>query len=85
MKSTMRCKLVVLTILIGVVSLCVNCTWANERGPSAQSHTGIDVKQTLPAPTFNNNPQLDMILTNYRPILSVGNPVGMIKALYLDI
>jgi len=69
----------VLAILIGLISLCVSCTWANERGALVQSPAGVNVKQNLPAPTFNNNPQLDVILTNYRPILSVGNPVNMRK------
>ncbi len=32
-----------------------------------------EMKNVSP-PTFDNNPQLDMVLTNRRPILSVGNP-----------
>lgn len=31
----------------------------------------------IPPPSLDNNPQLDMILTNNRPILSVGNPAGI--------
>ncbi|MBC8203406.1 MAG: discoidin domain-containing protein [Planctomycetes bacterium] len=32
---------------------------------------------TVPHPTFNNNPQLDVVCTNTQPILSVGNPEGV--------
>jgi len=32
---------------------------------------------TVPAPSLDNNPQFDMILTNPRPILSANNPAGM--------
>jgi len=32
---------------------------------------------TVSPPTFNNNPQLDVICTNTQPILSVGNPEGV--------
>lgn len=38
----------------------------------------------IPPPTFNNNPQLDVILTNHRPILSVGNPSGIQVGYTLD-
>nr|MBC8522452.1 discoidin domain-containing protein [PVC group bacterium] len=31
----------------------------------------------IPQPSFDNNPQLDVICTNTQPILSVGNPVGV--------
>ena len=36
-----------------------------------------NVSEVIPPPTLNNNPQLDMILTNERPVLSVGNPQDM--------
>ena len=36
-------------------------------------------KNDISPPAFDNNPQLDMVLTNRRPILSVGNPDGMLK------
>ena len=36
-------------------------------------------KKDISPPTFDNNPQLDMVLTNSRPILSVGNPDDMLK------
>jgi anthranilate/para-aminobenzoate synthase component II len=32
---------------------------------------------SIPPPTFNNNPQLDVVCTNTQPILSVGNPGGL--------
>jgi len=32
---------------------------------------------TMPAPSLDNNPQFDMVLTNPRPILSANNPAGM--------
>lgn len=39
---------------------------------------GCSKDKILP-PIFDNNPQMDMILTNTRPILSIGNPQGLSK------
>ena len=36
-------------------------------------------KKDISPPSFDSNPQLDMVLTNRRPILSVGNPDGMLR------
>lgn len=44
----------------------------------------INISDIIPPPTLNNNPQLDVILTNHRPILSVGNPKGMHVSYKLD-
>jgi len=43
-----------------------------------------DISDYIPRPTLTNNPQLDMILTNPRPVLSVGNPSGIDVPYTLD-
>lgn len=51
------------------------------------SQSGADFMSdinVISTPTLNNNPQLDMILTNHRPVLSVGNPDGMQVSYTLD-
>ncbi len=55
-----------LTALI-ILSIAYGCDHSKATGNSS----------IITPPTLNNNPQLDMILTNHRPILSVGNPQGM--------
>ncbi len=42
------------------------------------------ISDLIPPPTLNNNPQLDMVLTNSRPILSVGNPEGILVPYTLE-
>jgi len=75
----MKSTCIVLTMMIGFIGLTGCSKRVNERQPVSKSLAGSGRQQNLPAPTFNNNPQLDVILTNYRPILSVGNPVNMRK------
>lgn len=74
---TVKGIFMVLTLLVGVFGSTVGCKSVNEPLPTTQSPTSAGGQQLVPPPTFNNNPQLDMILTNSRPILSIGNPVGM--------
>lgn len=78
MYDAMKSMCMVLTILICVISLTGGCKSVNQQPPMTRSPVGSGEQQNLPAPTFSNSPQLDMILTNSRPILSVGNPVGMV-------
>ncbi|MBW1869882.1 MAG: hypothetical protein JRI73_11510, partial [Deltaproteobacteria bacterium] len=75
----MKSTCIVLTMMIGLISLCASCKSVNQQPPMTRSLTSTRAQQNVPPPTFNNNPQLDVILTNYRPILSVGNPVNMRK------
>ena len=67
----------VLTVLVAVMGLTGGCKSVDQQPQMTQSPVSTGGQQNLPAPTFDNNPQLDMILTNSRPILSIGNPVGM--------
>jgi|GEM_PF-482503 len=43
----------------------------------ACSGSKTSCRKKIVPPALDNNPQMDMILTNRRPILSVGNPAGM--------
>jgi anthranilate/para-aminobenzoate synthase component II len=78
MNNTMKSMYMVLTILIGIIGLTGSCKSVNQQPPMIQSPAVKGGQQNVPAPTFSNSPQLDMIVTNSRPILSVGNPVGMV-------
>jgi anthranilate/para-aminobenzoate synthase component II len=79
MKRTIKWKPAILAVLIGVIGLTGGCKSVNQPPPIGRSAASPGGEQNLPPPSFDNNPQLDMILTNCRPILSVGNPVGMTK------
>ena len=46
---------------------------------TVKDDAAVREKKSISPPAFNNNPQLDMTLTNRRPILSVGNPGRMLK------
>ena len=66
-----------LMVLACVVGLAGGCQSVEQQAPLTRSSTSTTAQQMAPAPTFDNNPQLDMILTNARPVLSIKNPVGM--------
>ncbi len=77
MNSTVKEMFMALTLLVCVMALTGGCESMKQQPLSAPSPVGASGQHNMPAPTFDNNPQLDMILTNSRPILSIGNPVGM--------
>ncbi len=67
---------VILALLIGLAGLAGG--W-NPVNPEPLMAGAADPGPEPPPPALDNNPQLDMILTNCRPILSVHNPVGLSK------
>ena len=77
MNNKVKGMFMVLTVLVAVMGLTGGCKSVDQQPQMIQSPVSTGGQQNLPAPTFDNNPQLDMILTNSRPILSIGNPVGM--------
>ena len=79
MNKTMNWMLMALLLVAGVIGLTACSKSLYQHQSTIQESTASSVQNNVPAPTFNNNPQLDMILTNRRPILSVGNPDGMLK------
>ncbi len=46
---------------------------------TVKNDAAVRERNRISPPTFNSNPQLDMVLTNCRPILSVGNPKRPLK------
>ncbi len=69
MYDAMKSMCMVLTILIGIIGLTGSCKSVNQQPPMTRSPLGSGGQQNVPAPTFSNSPQLDMILINSRPIL----------------
>jgi len=63
--------------LVAVLLVGLGCA-AAPREPASARPEGDAGAAEVPAPTFESNPQLDVILTNARPILSVANPAGLV-------
>jgi hypothetical protein len=77
--DTLRRMLIALALMASFIGFTA-CSKSFNQDASTIQHPATNFGQNrVPAPTLNNNPQLDMILTNRRPILSVGNPVGMLR------
>ncbi|MFH1830887.1 MAG: discoidin domain-containing protein [Pseudomonadota bacterium] len=65
-----------LTLMACVATLNA-CSKPSQKQSQVKGPASGTLQSDMPKPAFDNSPQLDMICTNRRPILSIGNPKGM--------